>query len=149
MMNVQNVKVAALAVPQLKDNGAVTTVAVDTLGYDEALAIIAIGSTDIAMTALKMTESDDNSTYTDVSGADFNGSTTIDGTTATLPDENADSTIRLVHLDLRKRKRYLKLSASAGDGTTGTYISGMLVMSKAEQAPKTGTAMGATAALRV
>ena len=71
MMNVQNVKVAALAVPQLKDNGAVTTVAVDTLGYDEALAIIAIGSTDIAMTALKMTESDDNSTYTDVSGADF------------------------------------------------------------------------------
>jgi len=149
MIGLQNCKVAALINPVLKDNGAVTTAAVDCAGYDTALAIIQLGAVDIQLTALKLTESDNNSSYSDVSGADFNGSTTIDGSAASLPDANASNTIRLIQIDLRKRKRYLKLSATVGDGTTGAYISGALVLGNAEQSPSSSTECGAAAVLRV
>lgn len=149
MIGLQNCKVVSLVVPQVAENAAITATSVDTKGFDTGLVVIQIGDTDTALSSLKLTESDDNSTFTDVSGADFNGSTTIDGSTASLPDVNADSTIQLIQLDLRKRKRYLTISGAAGSGTNGTAISAVIVLGNAEQAPTTSSECGAAAVLRV
>ena len=61
------------------NNASVTCTAVDRKGFDYAVVRLILGSTDIALTALKLQESDDNSTCTDITGLDFSVSP------ATLP----------------------------------------------------------------
>ena len=58
--------------------GAATTngAGVDASGFSAVFGAFFIGATDGAMTTLKVQESDDNSTWTDVSGASF---TTLPG----------------------------------------------------------------------
>ncbi|MGB0973235.1 MAG: hypothetical protein ACPGVG_20115, partial [Mycobacterium sp.] len=40
------------------DNASLTTAEIDTVGYDYARVLVILGATDIAMTALTVTESD-------------------------------------------------------------------------------------------
>jgi hypothetical protein len=122
------------------DNGAFTANAIDTKDYDEAVLVASLGATDIALAALKLQECDtEGGTYEDVAGADFSVSPLA------LPGAGDDSKLVGVFVDLIGRKRYLKLAATAGDGTAGTYLSVLAILGRAKQAPDTAADRGLVA----
>jgi hypothetical protein len=98
---------------------------VDTQGYNDAVAVLEVGAvtgTSPTMT-VKIQESDDNSTFSDVSGLTFTQVTA----------SNSSQLLRISELNVT-RKRYLRAVATIG-GTTpsfttscelvlGDYISG-------------------------
>jgi len=104
------------------DNTSGTCTAVDTQDCDCVHLLIRFGAMDIAMTALKLQESDTLSSATalssgtDISGADFSVSP------ATLPSATSDNTTLLVTVPITgSRKRYLNPVMTFGDGAAGTY----------------------------
>ena len=134
----------------IKDNTAWVTTEIDTLGYDYATVIFCLGATDIAVAVLKVQESDTSgSGFADITGADFDGDTDIDGAASTLPTATDDDGVFVVQLDLKSRKRYLDLSATAGDGTVGSYASAVTLLSRAGESPSTSAEAGAANILRV
>jgi hypothetical protein len=119
MNNLQNVKVVNVTPPAaIKDNASFATTTIDTLGFNKVAIYFALGATDIAMTALKVQESDDSgmSAAADITGAVY-GAT---GAPA-LPSADDDNKIFGFFIDLKGRKRYLDVVATAGDGSAGTF----------------------------
>jgi hypothetical protein len=131
------------------NNGSWTATAIDTKDFDYCQILVMLGATDVSMAALKVQESDDNSTYTDVVGLRVGTDTEISGSASTLPSATDDNKIWVFDVDCRGRKRYLKLVATAGAGTTGTYLTALAVLSRAQQAPVTASQRGAARILRV
>lgn len=132
------------------DNSAVTVAELDTLGYDHAQIVVILGATDIAMSALSVTESDaSGSGHAAVTGLVYGTSTDIDGTTSTLPAADDDNGIFLFDIDLRGRKRYLDMSATVGDGTAGTFITIIAVLSSADESPTTVAGTGCAGVLQL
>jgi hypothetical protein len=104
------------------------------------LIVVVIGALDIAIAALKLTESDDSgmSGAVDVSGADFSVSP------ATLPSATADNTNIQIHVKLGgQRKRYLDLSLTGGDGAAGSYVTVFAILSGGSADPSTAALAGA------
>lgn len=126
------------------DNAAFTTNTIDTIGYDYCTIVISFGAMDVAMAALKVQESNDSgmSGAADVTGLVYGTSTNTAGSTSSLPSATADNTLFAFHIDLRGRKRYLDVSATGGDGTTGTYMAAFAVLSRGEVAPSTAALRG-------
>jgi len=151
MIHAQNTKVVAITPPAaIVDNAAFTTAELDTAGFEYAQIYVQLGATDIAMAALKVTESDTaGSGHTDVAGLDTDGDTDIDGNAATLPTATDDDGFVIFDIDLRGRKRYLDLSATAGDGAAGTFMSAFALLSRADNTPTTSAERGALNVLRV
>jgi hypothetical protein len=145
MQILQRIKFVQVTAPvAINDNTAYTTNSVDTLGYDECLFEIAFGAMDIAAAALKVRESDDDSSYSDVTGADFSVSP------ATLPSATDDNHFYGVHIKCGgPRKRYLDLSFTAGDGAAGTFASVNALLAKGETEPSTAATRGFTQLLTV
>ena len=147
MNSLQQVKVVKVTTPAaIVDNAAFTTDAIDTKGWNEALFIVEFGAMDIAMAALKLTESEDSgmSGAADISGADFSVSP------ATLPSATADNLLFGISVKLGgNRKRYLDLSATGGDGTAGTYMSVIVVLTKGSESPNTAAEQGFSQCLYV
>ena len=132
------------------DNASWTTNEIDTLGYNYLTVIVNIGATDIAMAALKLQQSDTSgSGFADVTGLDSDGDTNIDGAAATLPTATDDNSLFIFQVDLRGKKRYWDLVATAGNGTTGTFASAVAILSNADDADVTSSTMGALDVLRV
>lgn len=139
MIQSQALKLVGITPPAtIVDNASYTTTAVDTVGFAHCKIVIYLGATDIAMAALKVQESDasDMSGAVDISGADFSVSP------ATLPSSTDDNKFVAVDIDLRGRKRYLDLVATAGDGSTGTYLAAFAILSRASETPSTATERG-------
>lgn len=137
------------------DNASWTCNVIDTQGYDYCSIDILLGATDIAMAALKVQESDTKSNTTaltsgaDVTGLVFGTSTDIDGNTSSLPSSTTDNTVVRVEVDCRKRKRYLLLVATGGDGAAGAYMASVATLSRAEIVPVSATNRGCGQILRV
>jgi hypothetical protein len=113
------------------DNASATTVEIDTLDADYLTVVLNIGATDIAMTALKLTESDTaGSGHADITGATFSGGTNTDGTALALPSATDDNQVCVFQVDLRGRKRYIDIVATFGNGSAGGFIAGTAVLSK-------------------
>ncbi|HRJ90434.1 MAG TPA: hypothetical protein PLX39_17290 [Pyrinomonadaceae bacterium] len=139
MNDLQSVKTVWVAEPQaIVDNAPFTTATIDTKGFSKARIVFRIGATDIALAALKLTESNDSgmSGAADVSGADFSVSP------LTLPSDTADNTSYAIHIDLRGRKRYLDLSATAGNGAAGTFATAFCDLYGATEHPNTAAERG-------
>lgn len=156
MQSAQHTKLFSVVPPgAIVDNAGYTANVIDTLGYDYCKVVCHIGATDIAMAALKVQESDTKSNTTtltsgaDVTGLVFGTSTDIAGTTSSLPSSTADNTFVVCEIDCRKRKRYLLLVATAGDGAAGTYMSAHAELSRAEIAPVSASDRGCGQILRV
>lgn len=152
MIHAQEVKYLEVIAPQaIKDDASWTTSQIDTLGFDYCTVLVHIGATDIAMAALKIQESDtDGSNFSDVTGLIYGTSTNTDGSTSTLPAADADNTFAVFQIDLRGRKRYLDLVATAGDGTSGTYASAVAILERAKDGPAgDATSQGAGQILRI
>jgi hypothetical protein len=140
MINALERKYIAVTNPAaIVDNAAYTTTEIDTLGYDYATVLVHIGATDIAMATLKVQESDTSgSGFADITGLVCSG-TSGDGRLPTATDDNK---IFAFNIDLRGRKRYLDLSATAGDGVAGTYMSAMCILERGNESPLSSAEQG-------
>lgn len=137
MHDLQNCKFLNVTPPAaIVDNAAFTTTSVDTKGWDEAAFIVSLGALDIALAAFKLRESDDDSSYSDVAGADFSVSP------LTLPAATDDNKLYGIFVNCVGRKRYLDLSLTGGDGAAGTYASVLAILTRGDQAPNTATKRG-------
>ena len=134
----------------IKDNAAWTTTEIDCLGWDYCVIIFTLGATDIAMAALEVQESDTSgSGFVAVTGLVSGTSTDIDGNTSALPSATDDNKIVAFEIDLTKRKRYLDLSATAGNGTAGTYGSAIAILYRAKSVPVNCSDRGCDSIFRV
>lgn len=150
MTPAQNSKYVLVTPPAaILDNASATTNSIDTKGWDYLQVLCLVGATDIAMSALKLQTSDTDSSYADLTGAIFGTSTNIDGSTSAVPSATDDNKVFVIEVDLRGKKRYFDLVATAGNGTTGTYFSAVAVLSKGEISPITAAGRGADEILRV
>ena len=101
--------------PQARlNNAAVTVSGVDRSGFDYAVIRAYVGANDIGFTTFKLQESDDNSTWTDVSGADYSAAATLPG--------NTPNVIYGWEVDLKGRKRYLRPALTVGNGSSGLFL---------------------------
>ena len=150
MIPSQMTKVVSLTPPAaIVDNASYTTAELDTKGWSYCTIYAYLGATDIAMTALKVQESDTaGSGHADVTGLVFGTSTNIDGSTSALPSATDDNKLYAFDIDLRGRKRYLDVVATAGDGTTGTYLVAWAVLSRGAEAPVSSSERGCDEVLR-
>jgi len=132
------------------DNTSATEIEIDTLGYHYAEIIVFLGATDIAITALKLQETDTSgSGEADITGATWSAGTDIDGTALALPSATDDNQICVFQVDLRKRKRYLSCVVTFGDGTVGGYVAAVARLSRGDVAETTSTAMADGGVLRI
>jgi len=147
MIEQLNLKFVSVTPPAaINDNTAYTTATIDTLGWDYVTFVVYFGAMDIAMAVLKLTESDDSgmSGAVDVSGGDFSVSP------ATLPSATDDNHFFAVSVNMNNgRKRYLDLSATAGDGSAGTYAAIFAILSRGKITPYTASDRGFTQQLIV
>lgn len=145
MNRLQNIKYVSITPPgAILDNASATTAEIDTLGFDYLNIVCQVGATDIAMTALKVTESDTSgSDHADVTGLVFGTSTDIDGNTSALPSATDDNKFFVFQIDLRGRKRYIDLTATMGDGTAGGYFAAFGLLSRGDDSPTTEATMNA------
>lgn len=119
MNTLQNVKVVNVTPPAaIVDNASFSTTTIDTAGYSKLAVYFSLGATDIAMSALKIQESDDSgmSGAADVTGLVYGASGA-----PSLPSATDDNKVFGFFVNLAGRKRYLDVVATAGDGSTGTY----------------------------
>lgn len=150
MNQLQATKFFSVTPPAAKvDNGSFTTAEIDTLGYDYLTIVCYLGDTDIAMTALKVGEGDTSGSHTDVTGLVFGTSTDIDGNTSALPSATDDNEFFVFEIDLRGRKRYIDVTATAGDGSTGTFMAVLAILSRGDEAPISVAERGCGGLLRV
>ena len=125
--NIKETSYGLLVPPQLKDDGAPAGLTyLDSAGYAHLRALIIIGTTDVAMTASVKLQHCDTSggSYTDIASAAL-----ADAIGAT-----EDDSMFAIDVDLTGSgiKRYIKALATCGDGTTGTNICVVGILSNAE-----------------
>jgi len=141
MIDVMNMKIVEVIAPgAIKDNAAFTVVEIDTLGAGHVTIVFHFGAMDIAMAVLKLKESDTTAdgAATDVPGADFSV------LPATLPSATDDNHFYAIQVPMLGRKRFLTLSATAGDGSAGTYGEAFAILSDLAAAPYTAADRGFT-----
>lgn len=150
MNHLQATKIVNVIPPvAIVDNASWTTTEIDTKGFDKATIVINLGATDVAMAALKVQESDTSgSGFADVTGLVYGTSTNIAGSTSSLPG-TTNNAVYTFEVDLRGRKRYLDVVATAGNGTAGTFASGVCVLSRATNHPQTAAEKNIADELRV
>lgn len=150
-MHLENFKLFAVTPPAaIVDNAGLTTAEIDTKGFEYVRVIVALGALDIAMTALKIQESDTSgSGFADVPGLTYGTSIDIDGSTSALPTASNDNGFFVFDLDLRGRKRYLDVVATCGDGSTGTYITILAMLMLGDALPHGVAGHGAAGMLKL
>jgi len=140
MQKLQEIKFVNVTPPAaIVDNAAFTTAAVDTKGWGELMFLVTLGALDIAVVTMKLQESDDSgmSGAVDVSGADFSVSP------LTLPSATDDNKMYGIFVNLQNgRKRYLDLSLTGGDGSTGSYATVHALLAGGEDVPYTAALRG-------
>ena len=132
------------------DDGSALFTEVDTNGFDYAVIYVTLGATDIAMTALTVTESATaGSGHANVTGLIWGTSANTAGSTSTLPIATNDNKIFIFEIDLSTRKRYLDATITYDDGTVGGFVSATTHLFKAKILPTSAAERGATEILRV
>lgn len=150
MVPAQDNKIVGITPPAaIIDDASLTTASIDTKGYDYAEVYLYLGATDIALTALKVQESDTDGSYADVTGLVYGTSNGIGGSASALPSATGDNAFYKFEIDLRDRKRYLDLVATVGDGSTGAFATAFVVLSRAKIKPNTAAEAGCAEVLRV
>jgi len=112
------------------------TLTIDTIGYDYASVTVlrASNASTVFASALKIQHSDDNSSYSDVSGF-------VGGTDFAIPAvaDTASASIVKLDVDTKARKRYLKVIATPAV-SVNTVVTARL--SRGENAPATAAEAG-------
>lgn len=147
----QNKKLAAVVFPTaLLDDASATTTEIDTLGFDYCEIIVYYGTSDIAMAALAVTESDaSGSGHANVTGLVYGTSVNTAGSTSTLPSATDDNKFFKFEIDLKGRKRYLDTTITAGDGTAGSWIYAWAELTRKGEGIDSASEAGCSQILRV
>jgi hypothetical protein len=130
MMPLQNTATKVAIKPQSVTSGATASGYVDCLGYGEAAVDVALdsqASTTSNPSVLKIAECDTTVTTSFVDIAAFTGDAT-DG--FVIPAAGTAATVVRINVDLRKRKRYLKVFVSP-DGAT-QCVAAVVTLGKAK-----------------
>lgn len=151
MHPMQHVKYVSVTPPAaIVDDASYTTAEIDTKGFDYCTIVVYLGATDIVMGALAVTESaTSGSGHANVTGLVWGTSANIDGSTSALPSATDDNSFQVAQIDLKSRERYLDVTATAGNGTLGTFATIFAILSRAEESPSTSAGFGADEVLRV
>lgn len=151
MIEAQKAKYATSIAPAaILDNTSATVTAVDCAGYGYLEVIVQLGATDIAITALKLTECDTSGgSYTDITGATFDGGSNVDGTALALPSATDDDQVHVFQVKLDGRKRYVKPVCTFGNGSVGGFVSATARLSNASFLPPVSTDKAAGGICRV
>jgi hypothetical protein len=139
MNSLQNCKFVNVTPPAaIVNNAAFTTATVDTKGWRKVGFLVALGALDIALSALKLQQSDDSGMAgaADISGADFSVSP------LTLPSATDDNKLFMIYVDTRGKKRYMDLSLTMGNGSTGGFACVLAILHDGETIPSTATLRG-------
>lgn len=123
----ESLKIAVGIEPALRSPATATGTSVDCLGYAEALIVLDVGlATATGSLAVKVQDSDDNSTFTDITSATF----------ATVTVAN-DHNQYVGNILLKNKGRYVRVVGvlSTDDVTYGVSM----ILSKAQTAPVTQT----------
>lgn len=140
----------AIAPAAIIDDASATATEVDCEGAAYVEFVVQLGATDIAMTALKVQESDTSgSGFADISGATFDGGTDVDGNALALPIATDDNQTCVFQVNLIGRKRYLKLVATFGNGTLGGYVAAIARLSDLARVPHTSAELADGGVCRV
>ncbi len=120
-----NVKVLASLVPATRTADANGT-GVDTQGYGDGMMVVSVGDLDLANVdetyAVKVEESDDNSTFTATS------------LQASLTADNQVAVVRLAELNVA-RMRYLRAVLDVGGTTPSAPIAALFLLGEAASGP--------------
>ncbi len=145
MNPLQQTKVMSIIKPvAIVDNTKWTTTQIDTKGFDYGMIIFHLGTSDIAMAALAVTQSDsDGSSHVNVTGLIVGTSINSAGSTSNQMTATDDDAFILFDLDLKSMKRYIDLTATAGDGTNGSFAACCMVMYRSKIGPDTAAERGA------
>lgn len=132
MIHAQNTKIVTVTTPVSVSAGAATTSTIDTNGFDYCTILFIGGAMATGYTTFKVQESDDSGMSGAVDISNDNGvlgfgesnQLNVDGSASADPDATND-VVHGIEIDLRGRKRYLDVSATAG-GTCLTCIIAIL-----------------------
>ena len=134
MIHSQNHKVVG-SVPAAVGTSAVT-LTIDTLGYDHASVSVlrASNASTVFASVLKVEQSDDNSSYSDVAGL-------VGGTDFAIPAVADTAAVSVVKLDIdtKAKKRYLKVTATPSV-SVNTVVTARL--GRGEESPVTAAGAG-------
>lgn len=139
----------------LVNNASATCLVIDTQGYADLEIIVILGATDIALTALKVQESDAEASSTsltsgaDITGTRFGTDNNDAGAASTLPSATDDNHLFSFKIDLRGRKRYLLPVITVGNGTSGAYVTVIALLSRPQQGPRLAADAGYTQRMMV
>lgn len=121
-----NTKVLASLVPAVRTADANGT-GVDTLGYENAMLVVSVGDIDLASAdetyVIELEESDDNSTFTDVTGHDV-----------TITADNEVDMVRISNLNVT-RKRYLRAVLNVGGTTPSIPVAAVFLLGGGDSGP--------------
>lgn len=134
MNELQHAKyVQAIPPAAIIDDSSATASEIDASGYDYLTIVLNLGATDIAMTALKVqTASSSGGSFSDLSGADFDGGTNTAGETLALPSATDDDQVCVFQIDLQGVDRFVKVVATFGNGTAGGFIAGTAILTRGQ-----------------
>lgn len=141
-MNVMQQAKYVKAIPPaaILDNTSATASEIDCRGYDYCTIICQLGATDIAVTALKVqSATSSGGSFSDLSGATFDGGTGYGGATLALPSATDDDQTCVFLIDMRGKNPFLKLVATFGNGAVGGFIAASAVLTRGDVTPSTST----------
>jgi len=138
MIHAQNDKVVAALPAGVTASSETATMTIDTVGYDHA-SVTVMRASNAATTfasVLKVEESDDNSSYANVTALVGGG---VGG--FTIPAGSATGSVSVVKMDIdtKARKRYLKVSMTP---STAVNVAMTARLSRGEVAPETAAQAG-------
>lgn len=150
MNDAQEGKYVLLTPPAaIKDNASWAVAELDCLGWDYAEILVILGATDKAITAMTLQEGDVSGTVANITEATWGTANNHVGAASTLPSATDDNKIFKFEIDLRKRKRYLDLTLTIGDGTAGGYAVVLARLSRGRTIPSTAAEAGCAEIIRI
>ena len=127
MIHNDHTKIVIVTAPELKDNGSPTLTYVDTKGWQKVRFIFVVGVTDIATTAAPtITES----ALSDSAYVAITSPVTAALSAVIAADDDGKAYAIDIDMTAGARKRYLQPTFVAGDGSNGTNVAIIAILSR-------------------
>jgi len=138
MIHAQNHKVVASVESAAVGSTATATLTIDTIGYDHASVTVlrASNASTVFANVIKVEESDDNSSYSNVTALVGGGS---GGFTIPAVSNTSVTSVLKMDIDTKAKKRYLKVSYTPGVSATVAMVARL---GRGEESPVTNSDAG-------
>lgn len=144
MIHAQNHKVVAELPTAAVGSTATATLTIDTRGYDHASVTVlrASNASTVFANVVKVEESDDNSSYSNVTALVGGGT---GGFSIPAVSNTSSAAILKLDIDTKAKKRYLKVSYTPGASATVAMVARL---GRAEESPATASDAGVIGLVR-